>query len=462
MRITKSSFALIIILALGILPACKKDKDASGTPPPPPATSAADKIKDSVLLYAKDIYLWYNQIPSTFNPRNYADPDAIMKALRQYSKEPGFTQPVDLWSFAMKKAEWDNVQSGIAGDFGLGIFFHTNDDLRVKAVEKESPAGKAGIRRGWRITKINGNSTINTSDASINFIVKNVFESTTTSFTFQKPDGSSVDITLTATTYREEPIFLDSVYTIDSKKIGYLVFNSFLGDTTKMYNDFQRIFTRFTQAGVNDVVVDLRYNGGGYVSVAQRLSNYLVNTSATGQLMMKQEYNNKYSQYNSSVNFNKLGSLNLNRIFFIVSSSTASASEMLINNLKPFMEVFIVGPSKTLGKPVGFFPIPVGDWYIFPVSSRSTNKNGEGSYFTGFPLNFTAPNDGLDKDWGDVNETNLRIVLNYITTGTFRLQARDTRTKSTAEQPQVKQGNLILDEPNFKGAVHRGGVKINL
>ena len=144
---------------------------------------------------------------------------------------------------------------------------------------------------------------------------------------------------------------MDSVYTVNTKKIGYLSYNSFLGDTAKTYAEFQRIFNRFATQNINDVVIDLRYNGGGYVTVQNKLANYLVATSANGSVMMKQQYNDKYPQYNETTNFRKAGSLNLNRVFFIVSNNTASASELLINNLKPYMDVKLIGPSKTYGKP---------------------------------------------------------------------------------------------------------------
>jgi carboxyl-terminal processing protease len=118
-----------------------------------------------------------------------------MTAIRQYSNEPGFSKPVDRWSFAMKQKDWDNVSSGIAGDFGLDIFFRDETDLRIKSVEAASPAGQAGVRRGWRITKVAGSSNINTDDAAIEFIVDKVFYSNSTNFTFEKPDGTSVDVT---------------------------------------------------------------------------------------------------------------------------------------------------------------------------------------------------------------------------------------------------------------------------
>ncbi len=430
-----------LILAIAVVlffTACKKNDDVS-------AASAADKAKDSTLLYSKDIYLWYKQIPTTFNARSYSEPNAIMTALRQYSTEPGFTGPVDRWSFAIKQQEWDKVSSGIAGDFGLSVFFNAPDDLRVKSVEQASPAGKAGIKRGWRITGINNNTNITSGNS--NFIRDVVFNSTSGSFAFLKPDGTTVSISLNAAAYKEHPVYFDSVYTTTAGKLGYLVFNSFLGDTTKIYNELARVFTKFTTAGVNAVAVDLRYNGGGYVSVQEKLANYLVPSSANGNLMMKQQFNDKYTQYNETTNFSKLGSLNVQQVFFIVSNSTASASELLINNLKPYQNVMLVGPAKTYGKPVGYFPIPVGDWYIFPVSFRTTNKNGEGSYFDGLPLNHQVK-DGLDKDWGSVDEAAFASVLKYLNGGSFR-----TITETFKEQPQVVSGNVILDQPAFKGTV---------
>ena len=448
MKIARSLLVLLSVLALGILSGCKKDElDSNLASSPAPVTSTvADRLKDSALAFSKDIYLWYTQIPGSFNARSYAELDKLMIGLRQYSNEPGFTEPVDRWSFAIKKTEWDNISSGIAGDFGINVFFMAPGDLRVKYVEKESPAGKAGIRRGWRITKVDGNTDITSANAD--FLVSKIYNSSSASFSFQKPDNTTADITLSSATYKENPIFLDSVYTIGTKKIGYLSYNSFLGDTAKTYAEFQRIFSRFASADINDIIVDLRYNGGGYVTVQNRLANYLVNASGNGGIMMKQQYNDKYTQYNESTVFKKMGTLNLPRVFFIVSNNSASASELLINNLKPYMDVKLIGPSKSYGKPVGYFNIPVGDWYIFPVSFRTTNKNGEGSYFNGFPLDAQVA-DGLDKDWGDLNESALAAAVRYITTGSARLATVPPYT----ENLQVANANRILSGSSFKGTI---------
>lgn len=455
MQILKNRLVWAALAGITFVTGCKKDDvDNSGTSPNPPVTSTS-KINDSVVAYSNEIYLWYKQIPSTFKGSSYAGPEELMSALRQYSTESGFPNPVDRWSFAVKQSEWDNVSSGISGDFGLGVFFRQENDLRVKAVEEQSPAGKAGIRRGWRITKINGSSNITTTNQD--FIVNAVFYSNSTTFTFVKPDNTTVDISLNAATYQEHPIYLDTVYNIGSKKIGYLVFNSFLGDTSQIYSEFNRVFNRFTQANVGDVIVDLRYNGGGYVTVQEKLANYLVNSSASGGLMMKQQFNDKYPHFNSTTNFQKLGSLNLNRVFFIVSSSTASASELLINNLKPYMNVKLVGPRSTYGKPVGYFPIDVADWYIFPVSFRTTNKDGQGAYFNGIPVDNQIA-DGLDKDWGDVEELCLSSALKYITSGAFRMQTESNVGEAASYSSAVTAGNEALDRPNFKGAVDPRGL----
>ena len=331
-------------------------------------------------------------------------------------------------------------------------FFRVDGDLRVKLVERLSPAGIAGVQRGWRITKINGNTNI--TIANSDFIVNAVFYSATSTFTFLKPDGTSVDMTLNATTYPQQTVYLDSVYNIGPKTIGYMVVNSFLGDTAQINSDFQRVMNNFATQNVSDIVIDLRYNGGGYVSLQQKLADYLAPSSTNGQLMMKETFNDKHQDYNTTLNFNKTGPLNPNHILFIVTPSTASASELLINNLKPYMTVKLIGPGNTDGKPVGFFPISAGDWYVFPVSFRSTNSAGNGEYFNGFtPDDLVA--DGLDKNWGDVTESCLAEAIKYITTGTFIAQSQN----SYKEDPAIISANKNLDKTSFKGMIDARGMK---
>jgi hypothetical protein len=121
---------------------------------------------------------------------------------------------------------------------------------------------------------------------------------------------------------------------------------------------------------------------------------------------------------------------------------------LVINNLKAVMEVKLIGRNSTYGKPVGFFPIPVGDWYIFPVSFKTVNKAGTSDYYGGFAPDALIA-DGLDKNWGDLTEASLASAVKYITTGAFRYQA----DAGYRELPQITNGNNQLDIPAFKGTV---------
>src|SRR5687767_2172665 len=271
---------LVVIAGIGLF-GCKKNKDKN-------ANVDNDKRADSAMVFTRDIYLWYNQIPSSFNARQYADPNALMEAIRPFSIETGFSTPVDRFSFAMLKSEWDGISSGVSGDFGMNVFFLSADDLRVSYVERESPAGKAGIKRSWRMKQFNGNSNITTANADA--IVKAVYQSNSGTFVFARPTGSDTTITLQAASYKEHPLLLDSVYTTGSTKTGYFVFNSFLGDTNEIKNEFVRVFNKFNTANVQDVIVDLRYNGGGYVSVQNLLANYLVPAAGNNGVMQTEQF----------------------------------------------------------------------------------------------------------------------------------------------------------------------------
>ena len=429
---------LVVVIGFTMV-SCRKNHDVI----------SVEVKNDTTVNYARDIYLWFDHIPASFEAHSYADPNGVMEGIRSYSVEPGFNLPVDRWSFAILRSDWDKLSTGIGGDFGMNVFFFTNNDLRVSYVERESPAGKAGVKRSWHIKQINGNADITAANA--NDIIQSVYQSTTGTFLFSRPNGADTTITLRAASYKEHPVLFDSVYTTGGSKTGYFVFNSFLGDTNEIKNEFGRVFDKFNAQQVQDVVVDLRYNGGGYVSVQNLLANYLVPSAGNNGVMLSEEFNAHYSNYNTTEQFVKKGNLNLGRLFFIVSQNTASASELLINSLKPYMDVRLVGPTHTHGKPVGFFPIAVFDWYIFPVSFRTVNKNGDGNYFNGLPLDYQVP-DGLDKDWGDAGEGCLSSVLHYISSGSYgRLGITPQQSDGLTEE--VLYSNTRLGAPKFKGMI---------
>lgn len=441
----------------------KNERPSDPTTPVKYDSGITQAIVDTAVGYSQDIYLWYKQLPSTMNSVPFPGLDSVMNYIKNYSRDTvlpsGVVRNVDEWSFATTQADWDNISQGIAGDFGLGIFFMTATDLRVKSVEKLSPAAAAGIHRGWQITAIQGVSAINTTDASIDAIVNAIFYSRTATITFKKPDGSSQQISLNVATYNQRPVFLDTIYNQSAGKVGYLVYNSFLGDSAYTVDNFARIFTKFSNAGISNLILDLRYNSGGYVWMEQLLANYLVNNSGSGQIMNTERFNDKYTQYNTTDRFSKKGSLNLSTLYVIISNSTASASELLINSLKPFMNIKLVGPSSTTGKAVGFFNIPVGDWYIFPVSFKSVNALGQANYYDGFPPDTHATvADGLDKDWGDVTESCLNKALQGITNnGVFSVAAITTLASRQAGisggTAPVRVNNRLINPRSISGAI---------
>lgn len=437
-----------ILLGIGmvtILLACKKDKNGDDTNISPQA-----RLNDSAIAIVKEAYLWHTQVPANFNARNFTSLDNLMTAIRQYSVEPGFSAPVDRFSFAIEQEVWDDVSSGSAKDFGLGIFFPSDGDLRVRFVERNSPAYLAGIKRGWKITRINNITNITASNA--NEIVNAVYGgSQSVALTLVKQNGESATFNLNAAEYYSDPILMDSIYREGAKKTGYLVFNSFLGDPQKIAQSFSQIFNRFSSEGVSDLVLDLRYNGGGFVSVKQDLANWIVPAAANGQLMMRQQFNNNLRQFNETLNFQKKGNLAIGKLYVIVSSSTASASELLINSLTPHMQVIILGPSASYGKPVGYFPIPVGKEYIFPVSFRSVNSLGEGNYFNGFIPARQTP-DPMDRDWGNSGDPSLSAALKHSQTGSFGVIRPGTSILSSLST-ETKSCNRWIESRSFKGMV---------
>jgi hypothetical protein len=168
-------------------------------------------------------------------------------------------------------------------------------------------------------------------------------------------------------------------------------------------------------------------------------------------VMLTEEFNDRYASYNVTETFAKKGNLNLNRLFFIVSQNTASASELLINSLIPYLDVQLIGPTHTHGKPVGFYPISVFDWYIFPVSFRTINKNGDGNYFNGLDLDYQVV-DGLNKDWGETGEGCLSSVLNYISSGSYARMGYTVEQRAALTE-EVQNSNTRLAEPKFKGMI---------
>ncbi len=481
------SYVLVLAMLLSTAVACKKSNTQATTPPVSggPDTSAAAKtglLMDSLYLYSKEVYLWHEVIPSyaIFNPRQYTGATDLAAAQKAMAAIRAL-QPQDKkhsYSFVTTTAGSAAIQTGDSKDYGFFIKSASLDRALpydsvywfVEYVYKASPAGTAGVQRGWYISKIN-NSAIGYDNASVT-ILNDVFFGTGTSasFTFTKADGSTTTIDLAKGSFTANSVLYADVITDGAKKTGYLVFNQFFGQTS--VTELNAAFTDFASKGINELVVDLRYNHGGSTATQNALANLIVPSSATGKTMYtyifndsliagkfpllkrKAEFSNtSFAPEINTVKYQKSGAITgLSRVFFIVSSETASASELLINNLRPYMDVKLVGDT-TYGKPVGFFPIAIYDYAIYPISFKTVNSAGSAEYYDGFVPDKLTP-DGVNRNWGDINEPSLAAALRYISTGNFgrvSAAADEENRRQLAVQKQYQPLNSKLYENKFTG-----------
>jgi C-terminal processing protease CtpA/Prc len=470
-------YLYLAILVIGsTVSSCKKDKGDDNTGPDNPTQlSDADSLK--YLMYhimqvsylgggrdtLSDLptYYWYNQVPS-LNPLSstYDSADVLLNAMKTYAINPNTGTAFDKYSFLDKTgAVAGEIQQGVAGDIGMQVTYAgdgtpNNTYLYVLYTDKNSPSGLAGVQRGWEITAINDGSVSydGSNGPHVTNVVNAVYYDASAKFTFKKPDGSTATATLAKTVYDINPVLFDTVYNVGGKKVGYFVFNTFSnvtnnGTATLTKQELDRVFTSFEGAGISSLIVDLRYNGGGSVATTEYIDNLIAPVSTQGQEMYHYLYNDKLTavraeaQLPDKVLFNGGGSLNLDHVFFIGTSSTASASELTINNLKPYMDVKLVGET-TYGKPVGFFTFSISDFDatgheknladLYAINFETRNASNQGGYFTGLTPDASAV-DFVDVPWGNSNDDNLTKIFSYISTGTFgrmSAQERMARDKS--------------------------------
>lgn len=482
-----------LIAVIGLTTSCKKSPvnpdGGTGTLPGTPGTRA-ELTKDSIYLYAQQTYLWNAGMPTfaTFNPRQYSSDNAVLAAIKALPSTGGN----DKYSF-MDDGSVATQLSGVSGDYGFSANFDADNLLRVKLVYPGSPADAQGLKRGYLITRINGGGVLRSSQVDINNINNSLFGTNPSiSMTVSKPGGTSADVIINRATYNLNPVLYTNTYTIGAKKIGYIVFNSF---TTNSASLLDAAFTKFAADGVTELVVDLRYNGGGSVATSEAFTNLIAPASQNGKVMyttywtqtMQEEkatilQNQKfYAKGNDGVTrlysyfdysykptaaagnqevFVKRGSLSsLTRVYFLVTGSTASASELLINNLKPVMDVKLIGKT-TYGKPVGFFAIHIDKSDLYIPQFQTKNQLNQGDYFSGMTVDKDVSDD-LTKDFGDVSEKMLAQALFYSATGNFSALTKDNVLSSTsAFRASIDQANEQLDH-TFKGMVETRKLKLN-
>ncbi|MBD0404432.1 S41 family peptidase [Flammeovirga sp. EKP202] len=454
-NLMKKTILLSIIIALF---GCEKTSDPVGSKP----------ISDMAFLEGlmKEWYLWNDELP-TINIDNYSSQDEMLVSLRNSQ---------DKWSLIQDRAEYEAYYSsgqltdGNEGVHGIYLYYASADDLFIRFSYPGSNAFEAGLTRGTRINKINGQAVSDVTSEEISNLlgenlkgVENTFEITVPSVT-KYINGQKVEVSperdTTITIAKEElivkPVLLSEVIELpNGKKVGHLVFKSFIETAEEA---LANAFAEFKSAGVSELILDLRYNGGGRVNIAGQIAGFVLPSSANGKELFKYQHNSLQEDSNLSQEVELLESnLNLSRIFIFGEGGTASSSELVINSLKPYMDVQLLGQN-TYGKPVGSYAFTneQNDAYIYSIISlRILNANGEGNYFDGIPVDFEVE-DNMMYDWGDINEPMLYQALYKIQNGAYDLQpissarmnATNLEYKNKAfkiAEPKEEQFNTIME-----------------
>lgn len=508
---------LIVLLGVACLASCKKDKKGS-TNNPPKSGSAFDLMRDSVFLYAKEAYYWYDGLPTydAFNPRSFTGTDDLtaltkeVNAISQYKINPTTGKPYEYYAPSPGEAKYSFIDQGEVStelngtnkDFGFAPLYNDYSDLRVKYVYPGSPADLAGVKRGYKILSINGNSNISydgSNGTNTQFVINAWANGTTISLVLKRSDTdvTPVAVTLNAANYTINPVLIyKTVDAGNGKKIGYIVFNSFTSDDNADPK-LDEAFNYFQSQGITDLVVDLRYNGGGFVSTAEYIDNLIVPAAKNNTTMYTYHFNDflaagkqkllynqvrldpdtkklyNYGQFDytvagNTVPFTKKGSLAISRVFFIVTGSTASASELTINNLRPHLDVQLIGTT-SYGKPVGFFDIDINKYQMYIPEFETQNSASQGGYYTGMApgtAGYPGVNDYDDptKDFGDTTETLLSHAIHYVKLGTYSLPSQRIQGLSTKQKTfSIDQSNaaaIDLNRNKFSGMIFNKKLKL--
>ncbi|WP_207426034.1 S41 family peptidase [Pedobacter sp. SYSU D00535] len=517
---------LLLFLGIAALAACKKTPQ--GEEPQPQADGTRSELtKDSIFLYAKEVYYWNSSLPSyeQFNPRKYSDNsaeidnlDEELYYLTRFGINPSTSRPFEFVSnsngtdagypkysyisditqqnptayIPSKRSSVDLEGNG--NDFGLrvGLFgTQSNYKILVQAVYPGSDAAAKGFKRGDTIKVINTRTVGSNYNSEVDFIDDALFSSSTVSLKGNRGvSATAFDLTLSKTSYKSSPIYKDAVITSGAKKIGYIAYARFSHLASNSKAELDRVFSSFVTQGVTDLIIDLRYNGGGYVATAEYLINTLAPTTLRDQIMFREHYNSQMQQGNAKILknqpvrdvndkpiyqngkmqtyadqdyslsgqttlFKPRGVLSgINKIVFITTGSTASSSELVINSLKPHLSsnIKIVG-SRSYGKPIGFFPLRIDKYDVFLSMFQTKNSAGYGDYFDGFTPDISASDisssDKVVYDFGDSREKLLAAAVNYITTGT----ATATASVLSREVQLLDASGNPFGDHEFKGMV---------
>ncbi|MBA4044011.1 MAG: peptidase S41 [Erythrobacter sp.] len=402
-----------------------------GTPTPTPPISAACSVRmqqdfaDQVL---NDWYLFPDLLAAA-NPANFNSVQSFLDArvapARQQGRDQGFT-------FATSIAEETAlINSGSSAGFGIRLSFD-NTNRRVFVVEAYEGANglAAGLDRGSEITAIGTTSAnlqsvsslmasggpqavvnaLGPSDAGVARVLR-----------FVQPGGATVERSISKTDFALDPIsdrYGVTILNDGGRRVGYLNFRTFI--VADAAPQLRQAFGQFAAQGVTELIIDLRYNGGGLVSVAETFGD-LMGQGRTGQVFSRTVLRPSRASENTTRTFrSEANAIAPTRIAFITTNASASASELVINAMLPYIgnNVALIG-ADTSGKPVGQFAFDQAacDLRVRAVTFQTLNANNQGDYFFGlgpFVPNTCRAGDDITRPFGDPQEASTAVALDFL------------------------------------------------
>lgn len=402
---------VVALLSILVIAGCSSGSSSSAAPPPPDSCSATDQ-KQFVLDAMLDWYFWNDNLPSNVDINDYATPTDLLNFLTTFSPDDGSGNPIDRFSFiGSAEADQQFFGEGRFEGFGFSSRFVAADDLRLTRVFTDSPANGGGLARGQRILELNGRTIAEIQAAEG---VNAVFDTSPVTFRMRETDGSEFETSIARDIVTIDPVPQFRVIDNGGTPVGYMELATFISTADA---EFDSVFETFRNAGVNDVIIDMRYNGGGLVATADLLGDYLGGFVAEALVFSDTRFNADRAAANNSLRrfVRQTNSVSLVRFIVIASRGTASASELVINGLGPHAEVVIVGDN-TFGKPVGQVGFTFCDNILRPTAFQTVNANGFGDYFDGLPVDCPAADD-LNVAVGDLADPNIVTSLGYFSTG---------------------------------------------
>lgn len=429
--------------------------------PFPDRRGTATQEKHFLRSWSYETYLWFEDLPDV-NPANNDTPQAYFNRLVSTKKTASGSNKDNFHFYEPTESE-EAWSAGITYGYGLNLKINWDSprSVYVAYTDSGSPAANKNISRGAKIISIDGVSVSTMAsgalfDALYPSQINAVHE-------FEILDaGANISryVTLESASLPTEAVSVAKAIPHSGSNVGYIQFNTFIPDAQ---DQWVTAINSLKNAGVSDLVVDMRYNGGGYISIAAQVGYMIAGANTNNKVFYQDVANSKMPKedpwgfldvglygLNKSLN---LPTLNLQRVYVLATGGTCSASELVINSLRGIgVSVYLIGDT-TCGKPYGFLPQPNCGTTYYTIQFKAVNAKGYGEYSDGFIPSSTDNNqdrvkgckvaDDLSHALGDPNEALLAAALQLRATGTCPSATARGQQKMSAD---VNAGEFVLPQ----------------